>query len=54
MMYLGGPALGAFDLALLIFSKRQDDFERLVAGFAIILITGHSDLRRTQRARGSN
>ena len=39
--------LRAFDLALFVFRKAQDNFERLLAIFAVKLIARHDDLRRT-------
>jgi hypothetical protein len=33
--------LRAFDLALFVFRKAQDNFERLLAIFAVKLIAGH-------------
>src|ERR1700745_3646395 len=35
------------DRALFVFRKRQDGFKRLLAIFAVKLIAGHGDLRRT-------
>jgi hypothetical protein len=45
--------LRALDLALFVFRKAQDDFEWLLAIFAIKLIAGHDDLRRTPRREGA-
>ena len=45
--------LRAFDLALFVFRKAQDNFERLLAIFAVKLIVGHDDLRRTTGPDGS-
>jgi hypothetical protein len=44
--------LRAFDLALFVFRKAQDNFERLFAIFAVKLIAGHGDLRRTPEGMG--
>jgi hypothetical protein len=45
--------LRAFDLALFVFRKAQDNLERLLAIFAVKLIAGHDDLRRTPDGDGS-
>ena len=45
--------LRAFDLALFVFRKAQDNFERLLAIFAVKLIARHDDLRRTPDGMGS-
>jgi hypothetical protein len=39
--------LRTLDFALFVFRKAQDDFKRLLAIFAVKLIAGHNDLRRT-------
>lgn len=44
--------LWALDFALFVFCKGKDDFERLLAIFAVKLIAGHDDLRRTSREDG--
>ena len=46
--------LRAFDLALFVFRKAQDNFERLLAIFAVKLIAGHDDLRRHRTGWGLN
>lgn len=39
--------LRTLDLAFFVFRKAQDDFERLLAIFAVELVAGHDDLRKT-------
>lgn len=39
--------LRTLDLAFFVFRKAQDDFERLLAIFAVELVSGHDDLRKT-------
>jgi hypothetical protein len=45
-------AVRAFDFALLVFGKAQNDFERLLAIITIKLIAGHGDLRGMPEGMG--
>lgn len=42
-------AVWAFDFALLVFGKAEDNFERLLAIITIKLVPRHGDLRGFQR-----
>lgn len=47
MVDVFAAALRTLNLALFVFRKAQDNFEWLLAIFAVKLIAGHDDLRRT-------
>jgi hypothetical protein len=46
-MHMFTAAFRALDLALFVFRKAEDDFEGLLAIFAVELIAGHDDLQTT-------
>ena len=52
-MNVFATAFGALDLALFVFSKAEDEFEWLLAIFAIEFVAGHDDLRGTARGEGT-
>jgi hypothetical protein len=52
LMHMFAVAFRTFDVAFFVFRNCKDDFKRLLASFAVELITRHWDLRKNDRAAG--